>query len=261
MATSVGGRTRRALRRLFDFNTTLSSGLERRLNIQTEGPLWESFHEQISESLAALPDGAVFVDLGGGRRCQYAGQVPPDRGVRLIAVDISADELSHNKDVDEKLVADVSKGLPFADGQVDLLVSQVLFEHINGVPAAVSHISRVMKPGGRTIHLMPSRNALFALAGRLLPFGLLLRLLHFARPGTVGFVEFDVHYDHTEPAAIERLFIQAGFRNVTVQWTAAQADYFKPVTPAYLLVVAYQKLVQAFGLRRLAAYLIVSAER
>jgi SAM-dependent methyltransferase len=252
--------TRGAVRRLFDLNTTLSSALERRLAIESEAPLRRSFHEQVGASLAALPDGALFIDLGGGRRCQYAGTVPRDR-VRLVAVDISADELAHNDDVDEKLVADVSKGLPFEDGQVDLLVSQVLFEHIDGVPAAVSHISRVMKPGGRTIHYMPSRNALFALTARLLPFELLLRLLHFARPDTVGTVEFDVHYDHTEPAAIERLFTEAGFRNVKVQWTASQADYFKPVTPVYILVAAYQKLVEALCLRRLAAYLVVYAER
>jgi hypothetical protein len=118
-----------------------------------------------------------------------------------------------------------------------------------------------MKPGGRTIHFKPGRNALFALAARLLPLSLLLRLLHFVRPSTVGHVEFDVHYDHTEPAAIERLFNEAGFRKVNVEWASAQADYFKPIVPLYLLVVLYQTLVRALGLRRLAAYLIVSAER
>jgi SAM-dependent methyltransferase len=163
--------------------------------------------------------------------------------------------------VDQKVVADVSRGLPFAEGQIDLLVSRVVFEHIDGVPAAIAQIARVMKPGGRTIHFMPGRNALFAVAARSLPFGPLLRLVHFTMPATVGGVEFDVHYDETEPVAIERLFSEAGFRNVSVEWTAAQAGYFKPVTPLYLLVALYQSIVKALGLRRLAAYLIVSAER
>ncbi len=215
----------------------------------------------VAESAGALPDGAAFVDLGGGRQCEFVAVVPRDRAVRVIAVDISEEELAHNTDADETVVADVSKGLPFANGAVDLLVSRTALEHVDGVPAAIQHMARVMKPGGRTIHLVPGRYALFALAARLLPFGLLLRLLHFALPETVGTVEFEVHYDHTEPVSMKRLFTEAGFRNVTVEWTAEQAGYFKPVTPLYVLVVLYEGLVRSLRLSKLAAYLIVSAER
>jgi hypothetical protein len=74
-------------------------------------------------------------------------------------------------------------------------------------------------------------------------------------------VEFDVFYDHTEPDALERLFREAGFRDVRVGWTAAQADYFRAFLPAYLLIVAYQTLVRRLGLRRLAAYVVVDARR
>jgi SAM-dependent methyltransferase len=238
-----------------------STMLERRLRVESDKPLWGRFHEMVLASLRTLPDNATFVDLGGGRRCVYAGGVPRDRGVRLVSVDISADELALNSAADETVVADVSKGLPFGDGEVDLLVSRALLEHVDGVPAAINHVARVMKPGGRTIHFMPARNALFAFAARLLPFGPLLALLHFAMPSTAGQVEFEVFYDQTEPQAIRRLFESAGFRSVTVEWTAAQADYFKPVTPLYLLVALYQRLVRAVGLSRLAGYLIVSAER
>lgn len=235
--------------------------LERRLRVESDKPMWGRFHEMVLASLRTLPDNATFVDLGGGRRCVYEAGVPRDRGVRLVSVDISADELALNSAADETIVADVSKGLPFGDGAIDLLVSRALLEHVDGVPAAIDHVARVMKPGGRTIHFMPARNALFAFAARRLPFGPLLALVHFAKPDTSGQVEFEVFYDQTEPRAIRRLFESAGFRSVTVQWTAAQADYFKPVTPLYLLVALYQRLVRALGLSRLAGYLIVSAER
>jgi SAM-dependent methyltransferase len=254
-------RTAALLRGFFDLNTRLSHVLEQRLRFESDRPLWNRFHQLVTDALRSLPDGAIFVDLGGGRRCEYAAAVPRERSVRLVAVDISSDELAHNKDVDETAVADVSKGLPFADGEVDLLVSRVLLEHVDGVASAVGHIARVMKPGGRTIHFMPGRNALFALAARLLPFESLLGLLHLTRPETIGTVEFEVHYDQTEPVAIRRLFAEAGFRNVTVEWTAAQADYFKPIAPLYLLVALYGTVVRAMGLSRLAGYLIVSAER
>jgi ubiquinone/menaquinone biosynthesis C-methylase UbiE len=249
------------LRRFFDLNVKASAALERRLGVENEIVLWHRFHQLVADSLRELPAGSRFVDLGGGRRCDYAESVPRERDVRLIAVDVSAEELAHNTDADEKIVADVASGLPFADGQIDLLVSRVVFEHIDGVPDAIAQIARVMKPGGRTIHLMPGRNALFALAARFLPFEAMLRALHFVLPTTAGHVEFDVHYDHTEPVAMKQLFVEAGFHNVTVEWTAAQADYFRPVVPLYLLVALYQWLVRALGIKRLAAYLIVAAER
>jgi 2-polyprenyl-6-hydroxyphenyl methylase/3-demethylubiquinone-9 3-methyltransferase len=247
------------LRRFFELNTKLSSQLEACLGIPNESRLFHRFYQMVNDSIGALPDGATFVDVGAGRRCDYAAA--RDRDIRLVAVDISAAELAHNTDADERVVADVSKGLPFADGEVDLLVSFTLLEHVDGVGSAIQHIARVMKPNGRTIHMVPGRYALFAVAARLLPFAPLLRLVHFAMPESIGTVEFEVHYDHTEPVAIERLFTEAGFHNVTIEWTAAQAGYFKPLTPAYLFVVLYESFVRLFRAPRLAAYLIVSAER
>ena len=48
-----------------------------------------------------------LVDVGGGRRCVYAGFVRPEQQLRLIAVDISAEELALNTQVDETYVANV----------------------------------------------------------------------------------------------------------------------------------------------------------
>ena len=242
-------------------SSRVASMLEARGWVESEQPLWRQFEGDVEQALQAVPDGGTFVDLGGGRRCVYAAAVPRHRGVRLVAVDVSVDELALNEDADVKLVADVAHGLPFEDGGVDLLVSRVVLEHVDGVPEAVRQMARVIPPGGRTIHFMPGRWATFAVAARLLPFDVLLKVLHFAVPGSVGVVEFDVHYDHTEPVALERVFREAGFRDVRISWTAAQADYFKAFLPAYLVVAAYQTLVRRLGLRRLAAYVIVDARR
>ena len=251
----------RMLRRLFAASDRAATAMERRGWVESDQPLWRTFEGSVRDALQALPDWGVFVDLGGGRSCVYADSVPRDRGVRLVAVDVSEEELAANRDADETVVADVATALPFADAEVDLLVSRVVLEHVDGVPAAVAHMARVIKPGGRTIHFVPGRWSTFALAARILPFGPLLKLLHFAIPSSAGVVEFDVFYDHTEPVALERLFCEAGFRDVQISWTAAQADYFKAFLPAYLLVALYQTVVRALGLRRLAAYVIVDARR
>lgn len=248
-------------RRLFDASTRLSGSLERRGWVESDQPLWRAFERRVADALAEVPDHGTVVDLGGGRTCAFADAIPRHRGVRLVAVDVSAEELALNASADETHVADVARGLPFADAEIDLLVSRVVLEHVDGVPAAIGHMHRVLKPGARTIHFVPGRYATFAVAARILPFKPLLALLHLAIPGSAGVVEFDVHYDSTDPVALERTFRAAGFRDVTLDWTAAQADYFKAVFPAFVAVAIYQALVRHLGLRRLAAYSLIDARR
>jgi SAM-dependent methyltransferase len=144
---------------------------------------------------------------------------------------------------------------------VDLLLSRALLEHVDGVPAAARHMARVLRPEGVALHLVPGRNSLFGLAARLLPFGPLLRLLHLVRPETRGQVEFDVHYDHCHPAALERVFREAGFREVDIQLCWAQPGYFEEVYPLFVLHAAYEWVVRHLGVRRLAAYMVVRARR
>jgi hypothetical protein len=122
-------------------------------------------------------------------------------------------------------------------------------------------MSRVLKPGGKAIHFIPCRYSTFGVAARVLPFGPLLKLLHLISPETVGKVEFDVHYDHGYPKAIERVMRDAGFRNVTVGTTHISSDYFSPIFPLFLVVGAYELLVRLLDARSLMAYMMVTAER
>jgi SAM-dependent methyltransferase len=250
-----------ALRRAIEANVRASRATERRLGLPTDKTLWQQFEREAARLIAGLRDGSTVLDLGGGRRCVYAGAVPPVREVRLVAVDVSPEELALNTTVDETCVADIARELPFADESVDLILSRCLLEHVDDVPAAVRNMSRVTKPGGVALHLMPGRYSLFGMAARWLPFGPLLRLLHVVMPWTRGQVEFDVHYDHCHPGALERLFRDAGWRKVEVSVCWAQPGYFEAVYPLFLGHAAYEWLVRKLCLRRLAAYMVVMAER
>jgi SAM-dependent methyltransferase len=166
-----------------------------------------------------------------------------------------------NEDVAEKQVADVAAGLPMPDGSVDLILSRALLEHVQGVPAAIGHMARVLKPGGVALHLVPCRYSLFGLAARILPFGPLVRLVHVVMPWTRGNVEFPVVYDHCYPQALEREFGAAGFSKVEVWITWAQPGYFEAAYPAFLLHASYEWMVRHLRLRGLAAYVVVRATR
>ncbi len=211
--------------------------------------------------LRGLPDGAVVLDLGGGRRFVYRGSVAPPGRLRVIAVDISPAELALNSDVAETLAADVATGLPLPDESADLILSRALLEHVDGVPAVIGHMARVLKPGGVTLHMVPCRYSLFGMAARLLPFEPLLRLTHAVMPHTRGHVEFPVVYDHCWPQALEREFRCAGFREVQCEVTWACHGYFEAVFPLFLLHAAWEQAARRLRARRLAAYTVVRAVR
>lgn len=249
------------VRRFFEANIRFSRTIADALGIESDKPFWRRFEDSAASALDALPADSTVLDLGGGRRCVYAGSLPPDHHLRLIAVDVSADELAANHDVSETCVADVADNLPFADASVDLILSRALLEHIDGVPAAAQNMARVLKPGGRALHFLPGRYSLFATAARLLPFDRLLWLLHAVNHRSRGQVEFDVFYDHCDPEAIEEVFTGAGFRDVSVDVCWAQPGYFEPILPAFLLTSAYEYVARRLRIRRLASYMIVSATR
>ncbi len=243
--------------RFFQANRRLSE----RFDGRADAALYAQYDDEVAQALEALPAGAIVADVGGGRTCSFAGRIPADRGLKIVAVDLSADELAANTTADEALVADVSRELPFADGEVDLVVSRTVLEHVSDVPGAACAIARVLKPGGQTIHLLPCRYALFATIARVLPFDFAKRLLHKMIPESKGVVEFEVFYDHGHPRALERAFSNAGFRDVTVQCTWDQAAYFHAFFPAFVLVAIYQLVAEALRLRVLAAYALVHAVR
>lgn len=248
-----------AARHAIDLNVRASRTTERRLSLPTDKTLWQKFEREAQDAIRALPDGATVVDLGGGRRCVYHHALRPE--VELVTVDIDADEVALNPHADRTLVADVSRELPLPDGSVDLLLSRAVLEHVSDVRTAARHMARVLAPGAQTMHLLPGRYSLFGMAARVLPFKPLLWSLHKVLPATIDQVEFDVFYDQGWPAAIERVFCDAGFRDVSVEVTWAQPGYFEAIYPLFLLHAVYEWTMRRLGLRRMAAYMVVRATR
>jgi SAM-dependent methyltransferase len=242
-------------------NVRLSLITQERLQLPNDKTLWAAFGRQADALLRGLPDGAVVLDLGGGRRFVYHGSVEPPARLDVIAVDISSDELALNSDVTRTLTADVAAGIPLPDMSVDLVLSRALLEHVNGVPNAIAHMARVLKPGGVALHMVPCRYSLFGMAARFLPFGPLLRLTHLLMPQTRGQVEFPVVYDHCWPQALEREFQRAGFRDVVCDITWACPGYFEPVFPFFMFQAAWEWTMRKLGNRRMAAYAVIRAAR
>lgn len=245
------------LQRFLEANTRLSMRYDKRRDVA----LYARYDDEVARALSALPDGGVVADIGGGRTCSFAERIPDDKVLQIVAVDVSPYELAANTTAHETRVADVSRHIPFEEGEVDLLVSRTLLEHVPDVQSAVREMARVLKPGARTFHLLPCRYALFAVIARVVPFDLAKRVLHTIIPGSRGVVEFEVFYDRGHPRDLERAFLAAGFREVEVDYTWDQTAYFQAFFPAFLAVLLYQRIAKLLRLRVLASYAIVRAVR
>lgn len=244
------------LERFLEANRRLSARLDRR----DDAALYTRYDDEVASAASSLPDGGVVVDIGAGRTCSFADRLR-NKAITIVAVDVSAEELAGNTDAHETRVADVSRHIPFAGSEVDLLVSRTVLEHVPDLSRTAAEMARVMRPGAETIHLLPCRYALFAIVARVMPFSLAKRVLHTMIPSSRGVVEFNVYYDRGHPRELERVFTHAGFREVHIECTWDQAAYFHAFFPAFLLVLLYQRLAQACHLRLLASYAIVRAVR
>ena len=50
-------------------------------------------------------------------------------------------------------------GLPFADGELDVVFSKSVLEHLHDLSGVLAECRRVLRPGGRMIHLVPDWRA------------------------------------------------------------------------------------------------------
>ncbi len=117
--------------------------------------------------VASVPDGLGDVlDVGCG-----AGDVAivlSDRARRVWAVDVSlvnARTTAQNAARAGVSVNAVQAGvhsLPFPDGWFDAVVIADVIEHVDDVPAALSEIHRVTRPGARVVCVTPLRRTLGA---------------------------------------------------------------------------------------------------
>lgn len=240
-------------------NKRASRALERRLP-----HTHESVQRQFVDVVAGLMNdrpGLVVVDVGGGKTCHFASRRDPALGTRIVAVDVSEEELAANDLVDEKRVADVTRELPFGDGEVDLVVSRSVVEHLPDTNAFFAHCARVLRPGGWTVHVLPSKFSPHSLLNQALPHGVSKRLLHSLFPWSRGVLGFPAYYDGCYPAELERRLEAHGFEVTDVRVDYYQSEYYSFFLPAYVVSAAYELAVRAAGARNLAAAVLVVARR
>ncbi|HZQ64989.1 MAG TPA: class I SAM-dependent methyltransferase [Gaiellaceae bacterium] len=222
--------------------------------------LWNEYVDVVADALTK-PEYRVVVDIGGGRSCPFARTRPAGSRAKIIAADVSQEELAYNSDVDECVVADASQTLPFSDGEVDLLTSSSTVEHLPDVEAFIRESHRVLRPGGAFVHVFPSKFALYAVLNRCLPNSVAKRALKIVFPGSDGVLGFEAHYDRCYASGIKKALERNGFEIVEIRTSYFSAYYFSFFVPLFLLATAFELATYYLRLKNLGAGLLVIARR
>lgn len=250
---------RRILNGFFAFNRKICDKIEP-LMPQTKVNLFDSYEKVVAHYMNSRPF-QVVIDVGGGKKCPFAKYRNPVASPRILCIDVSAEEMQYNHDVDGKIVANLMHGLPFGDENVDLIVSRSVLEHLDNLSSFIVDAKRVLKKDGYLIHLFPSKFALFAIINQMLPAPLSRRLLYFFLPNTKGICGFPALYDKCYYSAMSRLLKSRGFTVVDIVTSYYQSRYFDFFAPAFLVSGLYEIMAEIANVKNLGAYLLVVAKK
>lgn len=221
------------VRKLLNMQVAISRWFDRQLPAayRTDG------NRDYMESLVPAhlrEQGLTIYDVGGGKTPYLSVARKSELKARVVGIDIDRDELSRAPQgaYDEIISADISKFRGRQDA--DIALCQALLEHVADVEGAFESLASILKPGGRAIIFVPSRNSIFARLNLLIPQKLKQRLLYGIDPGSRKNQGFPAFYDHCTPSEFKRLAAEHGFAVEEVR-TFFMSTYFFFFFPAYVL--------------------------
>lgn len=170
-----------------------------------------SFFSQVS---AVLKPTDYVLDFGAGRGAPLIDDAVAyrrslgnlqSRCAHLEGCDID-DIVLQNPFVDHAEVISLGDPLPYPDNRFDIAVSRNVFEHVDDPEWLAHELLRVVKPGGLIAAVTPNKNGYFALAARLIPNSLHIKVLKKVQPGRKAADIFPTRYRMNTAGALRRVF-------------------------------------------------------
>jgi SAM-dependent methyltransferase len=96
--------------------------------------------------------GGDLLEIGGGSGQQAA--LLQERGLRVLSIDVPDSGYRHQR-IFEVIQYDGAR-IPFPDARFDLVFSSNTLEHVAQLDALEAEMQRVLRPGGRAVHIVPS---------------------------------------------------------------------------------------------------------
>ena len=170
----------------------------------------------------ALPQKAVVLEAGCGRRSRLREY--RDRIERLVGVDLDAEAGHENAALDEFVIADLSRPLPFEDESFDLVYANFVVEHLGKPETTFREWRRVLRPGRELVVLTSNSANPYLAAARTLPDRVRLHAKRIG-PGVASRDVFPAHYHANTPKTLLGLLAAGGFEPVDVAYVATLHRY------------------------------------
>ncbi|MBN9442756.1 methyltransferase domain-containing protein [Bosea sp. (in: a-proteobacteria)] len=185
---------------------------------------WENYEATIL-ALARHYGLRSVCEIGGGRDPLFTAAQAAQRGIDLIVNDIDAGELaltpSGLKTARFDIAGDLSEP-DVAHGGYDMMVSRMVFEHIDGVAQAWRNVHALLAPGGVALAFFPTLWAPVFALNHLLPEKASRAIVHALFPSRRdggGDPKFPALYDwcRGNSRQLAPMLKQAGFSEMHVQ--------------------------------------------
>lgn len=181
-----------------------------------------------------LRQGMKIYDVGGGKQPFVDVNKKNRLELTVVGLDISRSELDRAPvgAYDETLCGDIANVQGAADG--DLVICQAVLEHVQDTEGAMRSIASLLKPGGKALIFVPSRNAVFARLNILLPEIIKRKILYGVYPSARAAQGFPSFYHRCTPDD----FIAMGKQNGLVEEESRYyyiSGYFSFLFPVYLV--------------------------
>ena len=231
-----------------DYNVKIS-------NYLTPSSLWQTrgfaMYDWIARALLAEDRVQTVCDIGGGRTWYFGRST--NRNIKIIGVDVSADELDHNSWLDQKIVADVCSDIPLDDHSLDLVLCRATVEHLSNVESFLEILSRKVRPGGKVVLVFANKYAPPMMINRLIPNKLAEFLLILLVPGTKGYGGFRAFYDKCTVKEFKRSAVKCGFKVNYEYCSYYSSSYFQFFVPLFILSIALDCIRAAFSIKLLSS--------
>lgn len=210
---------------------------------------------------ALLRPGDRILDFGAGRGLghdgapSYATKLRTLRGEgrRVIGVDVDP-IVTTNPSLDEAIIIEPGKPLPFADASFNMIVSDFVLEHIGEPEQVARELDRVLKPDGWICIRTSNRNGYVALASRMTPKRYRKRLASAALVEQEEGDIFHTHYRMNTLRTLKRLFPAERFEHACFTLDSEPQYHFN-MKALYVLMMCIHYLTPPFFRNGLLCYL------
>src|SRR5512135_2714660 len=173
-------------------------------------------------------------DIGGGKFPYIDHRRKAELGLTVVGLDIDREELRRAPQgaYDEMICADITRFK--GGGDADLIICQALLEHVKDVEGAFAAMASILKPGGKALLFVPSRNAIYARLNLVIPEGMKRKILFAIFPAFRSCGGFPAYYDRCTLRQFHLLAERHGLE-VEEERTYFITCYFSFFFPAYFV--------------------------